>query len=104
MSDDAIRALRAEAAQKEAEAKAIEASQAAAVAAQPPAGTPTADDPVPADLTPGQAYVQRQQQAAEPGQEFTMADFDRMSPREQREFALTDEGDAAVTAAIRREG
>lgn len=48
MSDDTIRMLRAESAQKEAEAKAIEAERAAQVAAQPPAA-PEAPAAAPAE-------------------------------------------------------
>ena len=58
--------------------------------------------------TPGQEYARQQQAAAQagtpPGGEFTLAEYDRMSRVEQKAFALTDEGDAAITAALRREG
>jgi hypothetical protein len=107
MSDDAIRALRAEAGQKEAEAKAMEASQQAqpppppAAAAPPPPGDPAAA--VPAGVAAAAAELDaRTVPGTAPGQEFTLADFDGMSPDEQRAFALTDAGDAAIDAARRR--
>src|SRR5450759_3363679 len=54
------------------------------------------------------AELTQQQQANElagtpPAGEFTLADYDRMPRNEQKAFALTDEGDAAITAALRRE-
>jgi hypothetical protein len=107
MSVDEVATLRA--AGLEAAAKVIEAARAGQVAAQPsatpvaPAAAPAppASPEIPSAEVPAAAVG-----AATPaaGQEFTLADYDRMSPDKQREFALTDEGDAAITAALRREG
>jgi hypothetical protein len=62
-----------------------------------PAEPTAAPAPVVAPATPPPA------QGAEPPA-FTMAAYDEMSESEQKAFALTDEGDAAITAALRREG
>jgi hypothetical protein len=104
MSVDEVAVLRA--AGLESAAKVIEAARAGQVAAQPPAA-PEAPAPTPAPVeaeTPGQRYERERNAQQEPAQEFTLADYDRMSPDRQREFALSDEGDAAITAALRREG
>jgi hypothetical protein len=57
-----------------------------------------------AEETPGQRYErERNEQQAAADAPFTLKDYDAMSAAEQRAFALTDAGDAAIDAAMRRE-
>jgi hypothetical protein len=57
-----------------------------------------------AEETPGQRYERERNEQPAADAPFTLKDYDAMSAAEQRAFALTDAGDAAIDAAMRREG